>query len=229
MWTLETLSSCRYEGRIIGDRYDRNQILLDWIGPDKHVLELGCSTGFFSQRLRDAGCRVVGVELDAAAARLAERYCEQVLVADLSSTTWAAGLDQTRFDVLLMGDVLEHLADPRAVLRRMRLLLHDRGRLIISLPNVVHWQTRFEVFCGRFDYRESGTLDATHLRFFTWKSAGDLLRQAGYRVCRVHPAIGGRMSSRLRTMWQVLADTFPGMFAYQMLFEAELSTKDLRP
>jgi len=227
MWTLDTLSSCRYEGRIDRDRYDRNRILLDWIGSDKRVLELGCSTGFFSRHLKEANCQIVGVELDTGAANLAERFCERVIAADLDGTAWLAGLSQSSFDVVLIGDVLEHLADPRAVLRRVRPLLSDRGRLIVSLPNVVHWQTRLEVLCGRFDYREWGTLDATHLRFFTWKSASDLFHQAGYRVCRVHHAIGGRMSSRFRPLWQVFADIFPGMFAYQMLFEAELSTKDL--
>lgn len=227
MWVLDTLSSCRYEGRIVHDRYDRNQILLEWIGSDKRVLELGCSTGFFSRHLKDARCQVVGVELDAAAARLAERYCEHVLVADLGSTMWVEGLAPNSFDVVLMGDVLEHVADPLAVLRRVRFLLRDRGRLVISLPNVVHWQARLKILCGRFDYSDSGTLDATHLRFFTCKSARGIIEEAGYRVCRFHPAIGGRMSSHFRRIWQLLAGILPGLFAYQMLFDSERCVKGI--
>jgi hypothetical protein len=73
---------------------------------------------------------------------------------------------------------------------------------------------------GQFDYQPWGTFDHTHLRFFTLKTARELIESVGYRIIRFHPAFGGRMSGHARPMWQVLARTIPGLFAYQFLFEA---------
>jgi 2-polyprenyl-3-methyl-5-hydroxy-6-metoxy-1,4-benzoquinol methylase len=222
MWRFDTLSSCRYETVALGDHYDRNRLLLEWVGREKHVLELGCSTGFFSRHLVERDCRVVGVEVDSTAAERAKRFCDRVFVADLASSTWVEALPRDAFDVVLMGDVLEHLPNPYIVLQEVRPLLHDSGCLIISLPNVIHWLTRLELLCGRFEYVPWGTLDFTHLRFFTPRSARALIQEAGYRISRFHPAIGGRMSGHFRPAWQLLANVFPSLFAYQMLFRAEL-------
>lgn len=221
MWNIDSLSSCRYETDIIGDRYHRNRLLLEWVGSGKDVLELGCSTGFFSRHLLGQGCRVVGVEVDSDAAAQAKKFCHQVFVADLSSGDWVSELRQNAFDVILMGDVLEHLPDPGAVLRQVRPLLRNAGTLIISLPNVVHWATRFRLLCGRFEYAPWGTLDITHLRFFTPDSARELIEESGYRVTRFHPVFGGSLSGHFRPAWQLVANALPGLFAYQMLFQAE--------
>src|ERR1700745_3626968 len=116
------------------DVYSRNWILLDWIGTHKRVLELGCSTGFFSRYLRDKrACSVVGVEVDAEAAAQAQKFCSEVLSRDLNSPEWIAGLPEQSFDVILMGDVLEHLIDPQAVLEQIQPLLAPKASIVVSL------------------------------------------------------------------------------------------------
>jgi 2-polyprenyl-3-methyl-5-hydroxy-6-metoxy-1,4-benzoquinol methylase len=217
---LSKLSSCRYETEIVADPYNRNWLLLEWVGTNKTVLELGCSTGYFSRILAQRNCSVIGVEVDQDAAKRAKEFCPTVLVRDLNRTDWTADLNQHPFDAVLIGDVLEHLLDPEAVLRQVRPLLRSSGSVIISLPNVVHWLTRLKLLLGHFDYEPSGTLDYTHIRFFTLKTARKLLENAGYKVTKFHPAIGGRMSGHARPVWQRLAHLFPGLFAYQFLFEA---------
>src|SRR5947208_15285028 len=63
------------------DVYSRNWVLLEWVGTNKRVLELGCSTGFFSRYLRERrGCSVVGIEVDVTAAVQARRFCNEVLL-----------------------------------------------------------------------------------------------------------------------------------------------------
>jgi hypothetical protein len=111
--------------------------------------------------------------------------------------------------------------NPDKALRAVRTLLRPSGCLLLSLPNVVHWITRLEVFLGRFNYERAGTLDSTHLRFFTLKTARALIEEAGYRITAFHPAIGGRLANRARPVWQWLANRLPGLFAYQLLFEAK--------
>ncbi len=217
-------ASARYEISSVmrQDKYDRTRILLEWIGGGKRVLEVGCSTGYISRLLMERQCDVTGVEIDPAAAEQARSYCREVLVLDLNSPLWVRSLGNRTFDVVLLADVLEHLADPWRVLREITGLLDAAGSMVISLPNLVHFVTRAKIALGQFNYASTGTLDHTHLRFFTLKTARELIQSAGYRITRFHPAVGGRrLSINVRRALQFLARFAPGLFAYQMLFEAK--------
>jgi 2-polyprenyl-3-methyl-5-hydroxy-6-metoxy-1,4-benzoquinol methylase len=205
------------------DVYSRNWILLEWVGSHKRVLELGCSTGFFSKYLRQKrACSVVGVEVDPLAAAQARKFCNEVLLCDLNSPEWIAGLPMEAFDVVLMGDVLEHLIEPQAVLEQIQPMLAPNASIIISLPNVVYWGTRLKILFGRFEYESFGILDHTHLRFYTPKTARKMIESAGYEIRRFHPVFGGPLSGYARPVWQRLANWFPGVFAGQLLFEAKM-------
>jgi methionine biosynthesis protein MetW len=204
------------------DAYNRTWILLDWVGTGKRVLELGCSTGYMSQYLTGKrNCRVTGVEVDEYAARQAAEFCQKVLVRDLNRSDWMVDLAKNSFDVVLMGDVLEHLADPQKVLIQIRDLLSVNASIVVCLPNALHWVTRLKLLLGRFDYQEGGTLDHTHLRFYTVKTARQLIEIGGYRITKFHPAFGGRLAGHARPIWQRLAKWFPGLFAFQLLYEAK--------
>jgi 2-polyprenyl-3-methyl-5-hydroxy-6-metoxy-1,4-benzoquinol methylase len=196
--------------------------LLEWVGSGKRVLEVGCSTGYMSREMVERGCSVTGIEVDPVAAERARAHCNAVYALDLNAPDSIAGLLEKGFDVVLLGDVLEHLMTPDVTLRQLADVLKPDGALVISLPNVVHWVTRTKILFGRFDYEPWGTLDHTHLRFFTTKSARALIEAAGYRITRFHPVIGGSLSRHVRPVWQQLAHLVPGPFAYQMLFEAKI-------
>jgi 2-polyprenyl-3-methyl-5-hydroxy-6-metoxy-1,4-benzoquinol methylase len=205
------------------DVYSRNWILLEWVGTHKRVLELGCSTGFFSKYLRQMrACSVVGLEVDPVAAAEARKFCNEVLLSDLNSAEWMKGLPRQAFDVILMGDVLEHLIEPQAVLEQIQPMLAPNASIIISLPNIVYWGTRLKILFGRFEYESFGILDHTHLRFFTPKTAQKMIESAGYEIIRFHPVFGGPLSGYARPVWQRLANWFPGIFAGQLLFEAKM-------
>jgi methionine biosynthesis protein MetW len=203
------------------DPYSRTWILLEWIGRGKRVLELGCATGFMSRYLvQRRGCSVIGIEVDPEASVQAKKYCLDVLVEDLNSSSWIVRLAECTFDIVLMGDVLEHLANPERVLTNVYSLLAKEGCLVISLPNIVHWLTRLKILFGQFDYEPFGILDHTHLRFYTPKTARQMIESCGYEVTRFHPVCGGRLNGHGRPLWQWLARCAPSLFAYQMLFEA---------
>jgi len=214
------LGSSRYETTPTQDRFDRAYLLQRFVGKNRRVLELGCSTGYISRLLKQLGCSVVGIELDAAAAQLAAGICDQVFIADLNGITWSQQIEG-QFDVVLMGDVLEHLVHPDQVLRSARQFLLPGGDVVVSLPNVVHWSQRIKTLFGHFNYQLTGLLDYTHLRFFTACSARALIENSGYRIVDFHPIIGGHLSSRFRFLWQVLANVRPTLFAYQLLFRAQ--------
>lgn len=214
-----SLHSSRYEIKPQNHRFDRTVLIKKMVGNGQRVLELGCSTGFISRVLKETGCYVVGVEVDRVAADTAASICDKVIVADLTDPRWVNPI-QERFDVILMGDVLEHLTVPHLVLQQLGQLLLPGGHIVVSLPNVVHWTQRLKMLFGRFRYQSVGLLDFTHLRFFDLHSARDLIEASGYDIEEFYPIIGGRLSGTFRHFWQFAAINRPNLFAYQFLFKA---------
>jgi SAM-dependent methyltransferase len=124
---------------------------------------------------------VTGIEYDAQSAEHAREWLEQLVIANLEHADWLECI-AGRFDIILAADVIEHLRNPAAVLRQFGDLLGDEGELVISVPNVGHAGVIAELLCGHFDYKETGILDETHLRFYTWKSLEAQLNEAGFEV-----------------------------------------------
>jgi SAM-dependent methyltransferase len=148
------------------------------------LLDVGCGTGRLGGSLKTLGIpRVVGVELNPRAAAEARSMLDEVVVADIEKDPlpFADG----SFDCIVYGDILEHLVDPWTTLNSQRRLLTPAGAVVVSIPNVAYWRNVLDILRGRWEYTASGTLDATHLRFFTWAGIEQLLDQAGYRVERV--------------------------------------------
>jgi SAM-dependent methyltransferase len=160
-----------------------HNLVVELVEPGSRVLEFGCASGYMSQVLRDRlGASVVGVELDAEAARLAATHCDRVLVGDAEELDLEAELGVERFDAVLFADVLEHLRDPAALLRRVRPFVAEGGVIVASIPNVAHASVRLALLGGSFRYREEGLLDQGHLRFFTREGIQDLFEGAGYLI-----------------------------------------------
>ena len=156
--------------------------MLRLVGEGKRVIDFGCATGYFSQLLTKKGCTVTGVEINPEAAKFAEQYCEQVIVADLDFVSVTAILPKQAFDVAVFGDVLEHLRNPWKVVSEIRQLLKPEGYVVASIPNIAHGAIRLALLQGRFEYMDLGLLDNTHLRFFTRKSVEELFEGSGYFV-----------------------------------------------
>jgi methionine biosynthesis protein MetW len=160
---------------------DGHRMMVDAVPPGARVLDVGCAGGYLSQLLTAAGCTVIGVEPDAAAAAAARAHCVSVTVGDFEDLAVQTALPGP-FDAVIFGDVLEHMRDPGAVLATAGELLAPGARVVASIPNIAHWSARIQLLLGRFPYAESGLFDATHLRFFTRGSARRLAEGAGYVV-----------------------------------------------
>lgn len=160
-----------------------HNLVVGLVEPGSRVLEFGCATGYMSQALRDRlGATVVGVELNAEAAQLAAVHLDRLLVGDAEELDLEAELGGEEFDAILFADVLEHLRDPGAVLKRVRPLVSEGGVVIASIPNVAHASVRLALLGGSFRYREQGLLDEGHLRFFTREGVQDLFESSGYLI-----------------------------------------------
>lgn len=166
-------------------RFLREDLLSLVAGPVRAALEIGCGEGITGAELkRRHGCRVAGIETDAAAAARATAVLDEVWSEDAS--TAIPRLDET-FDLILGGDVVEHLVDPWALLRDLRVVVAPQGRLILSIPNVACWPIIEGLLQGRFDYTYAGHLCAGHLRFFTRATIRDLFEISGWRLDSIIP------------------------------------------
>lgn len=198
--------------------------LLEGVGDARRVLDVGCSSGYLAERLSRQGARVIGAELDPAAAEEARHWCEEVLVGDVERMEFP--FEPESFDAIVCGDLIEHLRDPGALLARLRPLLHPSGRLVLTTPNIANWAIRLSLLFGRFRYTDRGILDRTHAHLFTRKTLLETIREAGYEPRTVDftvplPAIDSRFADRVA---HALGRVRPSLFAYQFVVTATPST-----
>jgi SAM-dependent methyltransferase len=125
--------------------------------------------------------RVTGIAPNGRAAELARRACDEVYNGTLEN--WAPSANGASFDALVLSDVLEHIADPIAFVRSIASLPLARGALwIVSVPNYAVWYNRVRTLLGVQAYSWSGLWDRTHLRFYTRRTARDLLEYCGLSI-----------------------------------------------
>ncbi|MGB3683217.1 MAG: class I SAM-dependent methyltransferase, partial [Rubrobacteraceae bacterium] len=157
-------------------------LIVQLTGPGKRVLDVGTATGYVAKALVKRGCEVTGVEINPEAAEQAEEHCKRVIVGDIESMDLAAELGDETFDVIVFGDLLEHLKEPLQTLERFKSFLNSEGYVISSIPNIAHGSVRLALLQGEFRYRTLGLLDDTHLRFFTLDSVKQLFADAGFLI-----------------------------------------------
>ena len=141
---------------------------------------MGCGFATTSERIQKLGNLVTGVESSLEAVEKAKTRIGRVIHADLLAYNASE-----RYDVVIFADVLEHLPRPEIALGHYIPMLKNGGSVIVSLPNVGLWSVRLSLLLGRFDYADTGVLDRTHLRFFTRRTARELLQDAGLTPQRV--------------------------------------------
>lgn len=163
-------------------RYD----LLARISPDaKAILEFGCGEAPLGEALKQRQrCRVVGIELDPAAAAIAKKRIDAVYRGDVREIV--AILDE-QFDWIIGGDIVEHLDEPWSFLAELRRIAAPGGYLLLSLPNLANTSVISDLLRGRFDYAYMGLTCVGHLRFFTKSSIADMLTIAGWKVVEIAP------------------------------------------
>jgi 2-polyprenyl-3-methyl-5-hydroxy-6-metoxy-1,4-benzoquinol methylase len=148
-----------------------------------NILDVGCGSGLFGARMRTQDNTVWGIDSADAIAGLAQRRLDRFICADAGDFARVAELlGDKRFDVIVFADVLEHLPDPVGILRSYLRFLTPGGTVLVSVPNIAVWNVRAGLMLGRFEYKATGTLDRTHLRFFTRSSLVSVLREVGLEV-----------------------------------------------
>lgn len=194
--------------------------LLALAGSPNRALDVGCSTGDLARRLVTRGSTVVGIELDEQSAEEARKVCAQVFVGDVEQMELP--FERGEFDVIVCGDVLEHLRDPARFLERLRPLLAAGGRLVLTTPNVANWAMRLGLLAGRWRYTDRGILDRTHLHFFTRRTLVETLEEAGYRILVLDFTVPVPIvhTPTVEALAHTVGRIRPTLFAYQFVVAA---------
>jgi 2-polyprenyl-3-methyl-5-hydroxy-6-metoxy-1,4-benzoquinol methylase len=151
------------------------------------ILEVGAGCGETLLRAKALGlaAEVVAVELvPLANSGQSDPGIDRFIIGDIEKM--ALPLEQNYFDVVLCGDVLEHLVDPWSTVKKLTGHLKPGGHFIASMPNFREIRTLLSIIIGgSFSYLNAGILDRTHLRFFCKKNMRELLEQNGLTVMSI--------------------------------------------
>jgi 2-polyprenyl-3-methyl-5-hydroxy-6-metoxy-1,4-benzoquinol methylase len=162
--------------------------MLKFVPPHlKTFLEIGCGEGNFSQLVRNTySAEMWGIEANPNAASIAMQKLDHVVSGGVEENIHL--LPDHFFDCIAMNDVLEHLVSPWDVLVQLKNKLSDNGIIILSIPNFRYWKNLREIVVrGEWRYVESGILDRTHLRFFTYKSILRMMKDLRFEVVTIEP------------------------------------------
>lgn len=161
------------------------------------ILDVGCGTGAlgsFYQKNQD--CKVYGIEISQNAYLEAKKNLFEVVKGNVE--IMELPFSENFFDVVIMGDVLEHLINPISTLEKLSAVLKPGGKIYITVPNIRHWKTLLAlVFKDQWDYKSWGILDYTHLRFYTLSSICKMLKTNNFRISDAQRVIQSPSKSRV--------------------------------
>ncbi len=219
---------------IKSDPYSSHSIILAQLGEGRGqlLLDVGAASGYLAERLTRQGWEVTCLERDPQLAAEASQKCRAVILADLDECRLE--LDGL-FDTILYADILEHLREPARVVKSLNRYLKPGGLVVISVPNVAHLWIRLQLLWGRFEYRDRGILDRTHLRFFTLATLRHFLDDVGLKPAHltvtpvplplvIPDRYQGKLFALCHAVNALLARIWRTMFAYQFVVFAHLKT-----
>lgn len=186
---------------------DRGELFARLIGIGKKVLDLGCRDGTLT-KYYSRGNYILGVDIDT---HLLEK-CRQslgikTLEFNLNKEDWP--WKKNYFDVVVAGEVLEHLYYPELVIRNVLKTLKPGGILLGSVPNSFHIFDRLGFLFGR---SPRGFADETHVNLFSYGKIASLLGEYFFLV-KITP-LTGKKFYYLSLIW-------PSFFADDIVFWAK--------
>ncbi|MBK8433971.1 MAG: methyltransferase domain-containing protein [Chloroflexi bacterium] len=140
-------------------------------GDGRTLLDVGAYIGVFVEVAREAGWQALGVEPSAWATAEAQRHGLNVI----EGTQDAPQLAGQQFDALTMWDVIEHVADPSAELKKAHALLKPGGFIAVHTMNVDSLMAK--LMGGRWPWYM-----AMHIHYFSKRTLSEMMRRNGFEI-----------------------------------------------
>ncbi len=223
-----TVNALRYENHST-DPGDVGPKLASLVSLTGRVLDVGCGTGSITEIIKlRTRTEVIGIEPDPARSAAAVARGLNVHCGFLSEDFLAK---YGPFDTIVFADVLEHLPNPGQMLLIAKQGLAAGGSIVASVPNVGHFFIRMNLLRGRFEYRDCGIMDATHLRWFTKATLNQFFENLGFTVTSHLYTVNSEMPEYNGRPWRwlpykrglinLLVRAFPNLFGCQHVVQAK--------
>ncbi len=195
-----------YQREIHAQSNDSLSKIVALIPPGSAVLDVGTGSGALGRYLQaEGGYTVDGVTYNAEETALAQPHYRCVQTLDLEQQSLSQAIGESRYDVVVCADVLEHLRNAGSVLQAMAALLKPGGRVLISVPNVTHLGVLLALMAGRFVRTQEGLLDSTHVHFLDRAGLYKLVEEAGFGVVNEDAVIRNLLQTEFAALnFQVL-------------------------
>jgi len=181
----------RYSGIMPTDGPDKTRIdfILNNI-PDSglKVLDIGCWDGSYAVRYKKSTNTVYGIEASNTAERRAEKKGVLTECGDFMTTDF---FKDVGFDVVVAGEIIEHVFDTDLFLQKVHRLLKSHGTLFLTTPNVASLPRRILLLLGKNPLLDNRIVKDTagHIRYFTFKGTYELLKDNGFEVVKAESDI----------------------------------------
>lgn len=153
---------------------------------DHKVLEVGCGAGNTLIKIKEVrkAKEIYGIEMNKEIVQEHIRDINKVIVGDVEKVD--PQFPDEYFDFIIFGDVLEHLIEPEKILKSYTKYLKNDGRIIASIPNIKNYIIMFNLIVrDKFEYKDSGILDRTHLRFFTKREIINMFKRSDMHIINI--------------------------------------------
>ncbi len=146
------------------------------------ILELGCANGRLGRLYKESHPRSqwLGVDSSGDAIAAASQSLDRVFTIDLNRDDLGILAAMEKFDVVVIGDLLEHLIHPDKLLDQLYRLTTPDAKIICCLPNMAHISVVQRLLCGDMSYDDMGLLDKTHLRLYSPSAAFKVFLDSGW-------------------------------------------------
>ena len=125
------------------------------------------------------------------------------------------------FDIIIFGDVLEHLSNPKNTILKCKKYLKNHGYILCCIPNVQHISVVYPLLHGRFTYKKMGLLDETHIHLFTGIEIYNMFQECGFEIENIDSTtvtIDSESEDAIRKIKEIFPDVNETLFlAYQYL------------
>ncbi len=194
-----------------GYSYERTNILLKWIGTNKIVLDIGCYDGSDSKKILKQGNDVYGIEIYKVPCEISRSKGIKVYNFDVDmEKNWP--FDEEMFDVIIAGEIIEHVSNPDELLNKIHKHLKKNGMLILTTPNIASIGRRIMLLFGKNPFIEISSIPKInrfppvgHVRYYTKK---DILRQLKFHMFEIDEITSDRLNLGILTS-KFLARIFP--------------------
>lgn len=164
--------------QIFNEEIERNKNL--------SILDIGCADGYISSYFVDKGAEVYGLDISAKNIQFAKKLGIKARLGDVVN---GLPFENDKFDIILMGELIEHLFDPDSVIRETYRVLNKNGILILTFPNLASLPNRIRLVLGYHLMHFDTSLNERHgghIRGFTAFSIKKFLKKNNFEVEKIY-------------------------------------------